>query len=469
MITNPRLQIVSAVAVLAAIGTIASNSATPTAPASRKFDYDITVPLFYEGRNVGSTVIPKGSPVEVVSETATTITIRHMGNVLTIAKPGRATPKVTAQPTTPKDGAYPAIDANQIAYDAERTRMSNLRKRDLPYPVMRIEVQADGSYTYADMTYSQPYPFEKNGNTTRLYHRHQIWVVNDDNTLESQIKADPKLAGLMQEQARNLGGDAYIPGLIASKMRVIIAPSAFAISKNTPLEAVFGLIATGDPRMQSLIDYADKENASRLHVENLPAQCTRVGIREIAKELMDDKTPDEAISLRDDFEKVNVTHRAQIGNTCEIYSAYHMLDYYMRKGVIKPFSFEQFRSMVSKYGSTAGNRVGITSNGLLNLLQAIQPELKIRVREMPCMVATSQTSFEGSPQIFRAFMRHELAKGRPLWISTGDHQVVGVGLQGNPLDTLIALDSTGFSKCDHGYSSWQLSIIALATSLEISK
>lgn len=40
---------------------IASYCATPAAvPASRTFGYDITVPLFYNGQNVGSTVIPKG-------------------------------------------------------------------------------------------------------------------------------------------------------------------------------------------------------------------------------------------------------------------------------------------------------------------------------------------------------------------------------------------------------------------------
>ena len=40
--------------------TIASYCATPAAPASRTFGYDITVPLIYNGQNVGSTVIPKG-------------------------------------------------------------------------------------------------------------------------------------------------------------------------------------------------------------------------------------------------------------------------------------------------------------------------------------------------------------------------------------------------------------------------
>ena len=453
--------------------TIASYSATPTSiPTSQKFDYDITVPLFHNGQNVGSTVIPKGEPVEVVSETATTITIRHMGNVLTIAKPGKATTKVTAQPTAPKVRVHPEVDPVKVAEEAEVLRMDRIRRRTLPYSVMRIEIQADGSYAYKASTFAQPYSFEKTGETLRLLHvdkSYDIWEVNDTDTVEAKIKSDPKLATFLQEQARNLGGDAYIPDLIAQKMRVIVTPSKYAIPKNTPLKEVLGLIATGDPRMQSLIDYADKETSSSLRKEHIAPQCARVGIREIAKELMDDKIPDEAISLRDDFEKVKVTHRAQIGNTCEIYSAYHMLDYYMKKGIIKPFSFEQFRPMAAKYGINAGSRVGITINGLLKLLHAIQPDLKIRVREMPTMVAVGQTSFEGSPQIFRAFVQHELAKGRPLWISTGDHRVVGVGLQGNPSDALIALDSTGFSKADHGYSTWGLHVMCRATSLEFTK
>lgn len=469
--------------------TIASYCcATPTsAPTPRTFDYDITVPLFYNGQNVGSTVIPKGNSVEVISETETTITIRHMGNVLTITKPGKTpvatAPNVTAKPVVPEG-------TRDTSQDAEFARMSKIKPRVLPYPIMRVEIETDGSYTAVGFTTSNTHSYEKIGTKLRIYSTvggAHIWEADEADTLETKVKTDPKLVEAIKTHCVSRGPGYYTyesyleKWATKEKARVSLAPNPFAISQHTPLKEVLGLIGKRDPRMQSMVAAADK-SPGLITWSDAPTNCEHIGMEAIAKELAaDEKTPNRtAVSIRDQVEKLGVKHRRQIGDTCTLYSAYHLLDFHMKKGDIRPFTFEEFKAMVPVWAD--GNR-RISHNQLLQILAKTQPGLKIRVREMP-RVGSIQTSYynRGCDEIYRAFIQHELAAGRPLWLDVSGHKVMLVGynpdakahtrVDGEKLSwgqQFTALDSTGFGDDDQGYSRWDPRNASFAVSFEFIK
>jgi len=492
----PALKTTIAAAVAMTILTIASYCATPNAaptaaPTSRTFAYDITVPLVYNGQNVGSTVIPKGNPVEVISETATTITIRHMGNTLTITKPGAtpapavttpATPKVTAQPTVPSKGGYSEIKS--FSTDPEVISMAAIPQKVLPYPVMRIDIESDGSYTFADATITAKYSYKRVGTKLRILKGNQftnwIWEVNDADTLESKVKTDPKLEEVIRKNAIECGYtyESFLARFATEEHnRVTIAPSPYTIPQNTPINKVLELIAARDPQTQSLVDAATKNSPYSIHwdAKNIPANIERVGMDTIAKEMLTTKlAPEEEISLRAEVEKVGVKHRRQIGDTCEIYSAYHLLDYYMKKGVIRPIGLEQLQAMAA---SIQGASTRLSPTTLLMVLGQTQPDLKIRVREVSGF-GEGQTSYHeaGSRKIYQRFVQHELECGRPVWVGVGGHQVMMVGIK--PIRArqsdiihreLTALDSTGYGDKDHGYSTWSAMEMHRAISFEFVK
>jgi hypothetical protein len=501
MKTYPNLQIALAVAAVVAF-TIAGYCAPTGAPGTtlRTFDYDITVPLFYNGRNIGSTVIPKGNQVEVTAETAATITIRHMGNTLTLNKPGatpvQAAAAAAAAATAPKVTAQPAKSVMADAEKSEYARMARIPKRILPYPVMRVEIEADGSYTLCGQTCSSigpsgiglgRYSYEKVGTKLRLFSNEgyaHIWEAEEADTLENKVKTDPRLVDAIKADiaaGRNAGCytyDSYLEQFATKEHnRVSFGLNKFAISKHTPLKDVMGLIAKRDPRMQSLINAADAAEHSG---GRAPANCEYVGMTTIAKEILDDEksiTP-AAVSLRDEVEKLGVKHRRQPGNECTVYSAYHLLDFHMRKGDIRPFTLEQFKAMVP------GLKDHIFNNELLEILAQTQPGLNIRVRKME-RFGFNQTSFftTGCDGIYRAFLQHELAAGRPVWLGVGGHKVMLVGYDPdakaayNRMDgikfhrgpRLTALDSTGYGDDDHNYSVWDIRDASTAISLEFIK
>ena len=444
----------------------------PPAPTgtsgSRTFNYDITVPLFYNGQNVGSTVIPKGSPVEVISETETTITIRHTDKVLTINKPGKnPVATVTAKPVIPKG-------TRDTSQDAERIRIGSIKPRALPFPIMRVEIEADGSYTYASGTCDSPYPYERVGTKIRVYidYEDNIWEADEADTLESKIKTDPKLVDLIKAGCGPMGNgytyEEYITKF-ATK-RISFAPNPCAISRKTPIKEVIELIAKRDPRMQALIDACNEENAWTISWRDVPTQCERVDINTIAMELRNSKlvTP-TAVSLRGEVERLKVPRRLQIGNTCSIYSAYHLIDYHIKKGILRPVTFAQLYAYA---GPRHGSNQGIGPNSLLSLLVDTQPGIKIRVREMKCIEGQTSIHKECSQELLRTFIQNEIACGRPLWVGVDSHQVMMVGYQPSSpgkAEKFIAFDSTGFGNKDHGYSRWNIEGISKIVSFEFIK
>ena len=453
----------------------------PPAPTgtsgSRTFNYDITVPLFYNGQNVGSTVIPKGSPVEVISETETTITIRHTDKVLTINKPGKApvapVTAVASTPTAPQVSATPRRPerTRDTSQDAERLRISRIKPRALPFPIKRIEIEADGSYTLTDSTCDSPYAYEKVGTKIRMYTAiggPQIWEADEADTLESKVKTDPKLVDAIKACCGPMGnGYTYEEYITAfATKRISFAPNPFAISKKTPIKEALEIIVKKDPRMQSFTDAADEKG--NIVWSGIPQNIKNVAMETIASEMLDDpkSLTRAAVSIRDQVEKLGVKHRRQIGNTCTVYSAYHLLEFHMKKGDIKPFTFEQFKANQIRANKSD---TGISLLQLLMMITKLQPDLKIRVRQAP-RVENIQTSYYGNGcnEIYRAFIQHELSMGRPLWAGVGGHQIMMVGY--NP-DTkrftrvdgwklkgqcVTGLDSTGFGDDDHNYSVWDI-------------
>ena len=538
MIKEQAHPIITSVMLLAMIGIvdfpIASYCATPTAAptspagtASKTFAYDITVPLVYNGQNVGSTVIPKGDPVEVISETATTLTIRHMGNTLTINKPGKApvtpvastptTPKVTARPvnppsitrdtinkpsttptppaakataTKPKFVAQPVKSVADTAANIEIARMREITKRKMPYPVMAFTVESDGSYDCNFCTHDTE-RFERIGTKLRVLATgtissapHRIWELDDSDTIEAKMAADPKFAGGIKAYHKMLiatrgFGENWIDVIIAQKTRVAVGPSIYTVPGGTPIKEALALIANRDPRMQTLVNAADN-SPGLTSWKDAPANCEHVGIETIAKELLADPkslTP-TAVSLRDEVEKLGVKHLRQPDNrSCTVYSAYHLLSFYMKKGIIRPLTLEEFKAMNPSWIRTHT----ISNNELLQIVAKMEPGLKVRVREMP-KFGSGQTSYHNAAcnRIYQAFLQHELAAGRPAWIGVTNHQVLLVEYNPNGdaykrLDgyglykgsqRLTALDSTGFGDKDHNYSPWLIEDASTAMTLE---
>ncbi len=505
--THARHPIITSVVLLAIIGIVdfhiacysATPTATPTSPAgaaSKSFGYDITVPLVYNGQNVGSTVIPKGNPVEVISETATTITIRHMGNTLTVNKPGATPtpavktpaeqPKVTAQPVNP-------VGKPATTHNAEYSRMGKIPERKLPYPIVRFVIETDGTYNFGGQTYGSTYSYERIGTKLRLLNRAgglQVWEVDDANTFESIFKADPKLGELIIREAPKHGpnwAEEFIAEQTSEKTRILIVPNELAIPSNTPLKEVLELIAKRDPRMQSLVDAANNlKDTGLIDWSHAPNTYERVGIEAIAKELLESKslTP-AAVSLRDEVERLGVKHRRQIGGTCTVYSAYHLLDFNMKKGVIRPISFQDFYNKVVaiRKGDGQTGEPSLTPNNMLKLIRSIDPDIKIRVRQMT-KYGIYQKSYSrfGCEQIYLAFIQHELEMGRPLWAGVEAHQVIFVGYDpdAKPITRvdgwklrkgpqLTALDSTGYGDDDHNYSHWPTDVAGSVISFEFIK
>ncbi|MEN9975722.1 MAG: hypothetical protein RLZZ282_1728, partial [Verrucomicrobiota bacterium] len=254
--------------------TISSYCATPApapvgapknlAPVSRTFDFDITVPLFYNGQNIGSTVIPKGNSVDVLGETATSITIRHMEVTLTITKPGKApvtpmtstvAPKMTAQPVKPAGTSNNPAPTRDTSHDAEHARMSKIPERKLPYPIQEIVIEADGTYTVGQYTHNFTYSYERIGTKLRLLNTTgswNIWEVEEANTFESIFKTDPKLQEAIVREAPNHGPnwtEEIIAEETSKKTRILMVPNKMAIPANTPIKDVLTLIAKRDPRM----------------------------------------------------------------------------------------------------------------------------------------------------------------------------------------------------------------------------
>ena len=484
----------------------ATTTAAPTSPtgtASKSFAYDITVPLVYNGQNVGSTVIPKGNPVEVIAETATTITIRHMGNTLTITKPGKTqatsasagapinnTPKVTAQLVNPV-GSGKLNPTRDKSHDAENERVSRIPERKLPYPVRRLVIEADGSYSLGEQTCDSTYSYERVGAKLRLLNTtggvHRIWEVADADTFESIFKTDPKLQELVAKQAPHIA-KWLISDHISKKTRILLAPNEFAIPNDTPIKDVLTLIAKRDPRMQSYLDIANTQKGTGLiDWSCAPNTIEHVGIETIAKEMLDDTKGlvPAVVSLRDEVEQLGVKHRRQIGGTCTVYSAYHLLDFYMKKGVIRPISFQDFYNKVVAISKGEGHtgEPALTPNNMLKLIRSIEPDIKIRVRQMGAYGYYQKSFYKsGCEKIHQAFIQHELQMGRPLWAGVEAHQVMFVGynpdaktitrvdgwkLHGGPRFT--ALDSTGYGDNDHNYSVWPTDVAGDVISFEFIK
>jgi len=103
---------------IAAIGTsVAGPPATtsktnaPEPGTPRKAEFKITVPLIYDGRQIGTTGIPMGDTIRVIRETPSNLTIWHMGHEVTVAKTGAGqtanSAPITDGVTIPATAPYP--------------------------------------------------------------------------------------------------------------------------------------------------------------------------------------------------------------------------------------------------------------------------------------------------------------------------------------------------------------------------
>lgn len=77
--------------------TITGFSAPTTTPSPelgtpRKAAFPITVPLIYEGRQVGTSGIPAGDTIRVIPETTTSMTLWYMNKEVTVPTPEAAKP-----------------------------------------------------------------------------------------------------------------------------------------------------------------------------------------------------------------------------------------------------------------------------------------------------------------------------------------------------------------------------------------
>jgi len=394
----------------------------------------------------------------------------------------------------------------QQLHDAENARIAKNKMRPLPYPILRVEIEAEGNYTIVGLTFPMNHPYEQIDGKLRVLvpddRDTTIWEANDADTLESKTNTDSKLADALKAVCANpklAGRPAPQGGLLAGRpthgnytyetymeqfatnehCRVSFAPSQFATPRNTPVKDAITLITNHDPLAQSFIDTSN--NYQHQH-ENSQANFEYVKTEDIAKELLADPklTNPTRISLREEVEKLGVKHRRQTSYDCSVYSAYHLLDFHMKRGDISFLTFEQFMTMMPK--SAVSSSRSYQACGDANIIQVIsktQPDIRIKIRELTPFGKQKSFTPDTANHIFLSFIQHELSVERPLWarVNTGNdcHQIMIVGYdpdkqaflsKGILCGGITALDSTGYGDGDHGYSSWAPGRVEAATSFQ---
>jgi hypothetical protein len=355
------------------------------------------------------------------------------------------------------------LSARDIQFIADRAarpeiaRMQNLPRQKLPYPVMFYVLESDGSYVYHN---PQIYQYERIGTKLRmLLYNNQIWEVDDTDTFESRMAADPKFA----EKVKKDKEDPSIVKPIAGQTRVCIKLNTYDVPSGTYGRHLFDLIAKRDPRMQSFVDAVGKNAGSN----PVPANCEFVGTDAIAKAVLlqlgksdlEDLPELRTFSLKLEKAELGVRgkHR-QSDISYSAYPAYHLLDFYMKKGLIRRVTFEQFLGMAAK---RPDGTYRVDGNDLLNILAKMEPGLKIRVRQMRPDFDNQNSvdninEYSKCDYIFRKFLVSEIAAGRPVLLGindiTVDHRPVNsrqsILTEINNDLAITVLESTGFEDKD---------------------
>jgi hypothetical protein len=140
----------------------------------------------------------------------------------------------------------------------------------------------------------------------------------------------------------------------------------------------------------------------------------------------------EAVSLRPEFEKLGVKPLHQVGNTCSIYTARHIMDFYTKKGLAPVIDFDKIKNTIDSEQA---------KEDLENPQEAAERDLRWAklgiekgysyshvinnvIKSVPKMV---NNEWRGLPARIE-FIKHEIRNGRPVSVSgevIKDGQVYG--------------------------------------------
>jgi len=167
---------------------------------------------------------------------------------------------------------------------------------------------------------------------------------------------------------------------------------------------------------------------------------THVSPSDAGKTIVIPEDKDEVVSLRPEFEKLGVTATQQIGDSCSVYSAYHLMQFITRKNGVKPASIENFSS-----------RSLPTSNGDSVMMDQDAVQTIAHIMGKPIKVTWIQSSLNNlNHEIVKALLR----RGVPVTLSWRPTKEDGYE-EGNGRRSLHASVVVGF-RVKEGVTEWEV-------------
>jgi hypothetical protein len=150
----------------------------------------------------------------------------------------------------------------------------------------------------------------------------------------------------------------------------------------------------------------------------------------------------ETVSLRPEFEKLGVKPLRQVGNTCAIYTARHIMDFYTKKGLAPVIDFDKIKNTIDKEDAardledpqgTAERIARHAKLGISDNMYSYSQVIRRAIKSVPKMVNNEWEYLPASIE----FIKQEIRNGRPVSVGgqtvrdgqTRGHQQLVVGFK----------------------------------------
>jgi hypothetical protein len=130
----------------------------------------------------------------------------------------------------------------------------------------------------------------------------------------------------------------------------------------------------------------------------------------------------ETVSLRPEFEKLGVKPLRQVGNTCAIYTARHIMDFYTKKGLAPIIDFDKIKNKIDREDAerdlkdpqgTAQRIANHAKRGIDDNMYSYSQVIDNVIRSVPKMVNNEWVGLPASIE----FIKQEIRNGRPVSVS----------------------------------------------------
>lgn len=195
---------------------------------------------------------------------------------------------------------------------------------------------------------------------------------------------------------------------------------------------------------------------ARIH-ENEPKYANQRHYKIPLLESINPKPPGtaESVSLRPEFEKLGVKPLHQIGGTCAIYAARHIMDFYTKKGLAPVIDFDKIKSRIDRQDAQrdSENPKEAAERDLRRAKLGIEKGYSYSqiIRYVGDSVPKLVNNEWGDMPALVEFIKHEIRNGRPVSI-TG---VVFKHGQGYGHQQIVV----GFKTPDQGHASTELQVL----------